>query len=323
MSQPRGRTLPLSVPRRLTGDLLAFAQQIPSIPVERTMHLGSLVVAREAAVARPGWAAIFTKAYACVCAAYPELRRAYLTFPWPHLYEHPVNVAMIAIERDLGDEKAVLFGSVKEPENWAITQIDTRLRRYKTAPVQTVGTFRRLLRISRWPTWIRRCLWWYGLNVSGRKRESFFGTFGLSSYGSLGASSLHPRSVLTSTLTYGPIAADGTVVVRLIYDHRVLDGSTVARALADLERILTNELTAEVERLPQADVREPSDAVEPAGVGLATQTTDPGQIAERPLARMAEPVGQRGPAKRLAALPSVATTACVAARQPPGTEMTS
>jgi hypothetical protein len=253
MSQPRGRTLPLSLPRRLVGDLLAFAQAVPSIPVERTMHLGHLVAVREASVARPSWAALFTKALGFVSAAYPELRRAYLTFPWPHLYEHPINVAMIAVERDLGDEKAIFFGHVREPEMLPVTEIDARLRRYKEAPLHTVGTFRRMLFLGRLPTLLRRWLWWFGLNVSGRKRVHFFGTFGLSTYGSLGASSLHPRSVLTSTLNYGPIGADGTVVVRLTYDHRVLDGSTVARALADLERVLTNELVAELRYLPQVD----------------------------------------------------------------------
>ena len=30
--------------------------------------------------------------------------------------------------------------------------------------------------------------------------------------------------------------------VRIIYDHRVMDGSTVARALADLEEVLNHEL---------------------------------------------------------------------------------
>jgi hypothetical protein len=253
MSQPRGRTLPLSLPRRLVGDLLSFAQSVPTIPVERTMHLGRLLAVREASVARPGWAALFTKAYGFVCAAYPELRRAYLTFPWPHLYEHPITMAMIAIERDLGDEKAIFYGHVGQPEKQPVTEIDARLRRYKEAPLASVGTFRRMQFIGRLPTWIRRWIWWYGLNVSGRTRVRFFGTFGLSTYGSLGASSLHPRSVLTTTLNYGPIKPDGTVVVRLVYDHRVLDGSTVARALADLERVLCNELVAELRYLPQVD----------------------------------------------------------------------
>lgn len=253
MSQPRGRTLSLSLPRRLTGDVLHFASQVPSIPVERTMHLGRIAAARETSVARPAWTALFIKAYAVVCTAYPELRRAYLTFPWPHLYEHPCSVAMVAVERELADEKAVLYGHVQAPDKLAVTEIDAKIRRYKEAPLQSIGTFRRLARLGRMPTWIRRWLWWFGLNVSGRKRVRFFGTFGISSYGSLGASSLHPRSMLTSTVNFGPIAADGSVVVRLTYDHRVLDGSTVARALADLERVLTTDLVVELGYLPQID----------------------------------------------------------------------
>ncbi len=43
----------------------------------------------------------------------------------------------------------------------------------------------------------------------------------------LSAESLHPISPLTTTMTYGVIAADGSVNVRLIYDHRVLDGAVV------------------------------------------------------------------------------------------------
>jgi hypothetical protein len=65
----------------------------------------------------------------------------------------------------------------------------------------------------------------------------------------LGASSLHPLSPLTTALNYGVIGADGGVDVRLIYDHRVMDGATVARALQDLERVLNCEIVAELRYL--------------------------------------------------------------------------
>ena len=100
---------------------------------------------------------------------------------------------------------------------------------------------------------MRRLAWWVGLNVSGRKRAHYFGTFGVSVYAGLGAASLHPLSPLTTTLNYGVIAADGTVDVRLIYDHRVLDGATVARALQDLERALTGEVLTELRYLRAVD----------------------------------------------------------------------
>src|SRR6202011_12683 len=94
------------------------------------------------------------------------------------------------------------------------------------------------------PRPVRRLVWWFGLNAWGRKRANYMGTFGVSVYGGLGAASLHPLSPLTTTLNYGVIAADGTVDVRLIYDHRVLDGATVARALEELEWVLNHEVLA-------------------------------------------------------------------------------
>ena len=86
---------------------------------------------------------------------------------------------------------------------------------------------------------------WLGLNI-GRQRANYFGTFWVSAYSALGAESLHPLSPLTSTLNYGVFAADGSVDVRLVYDHRVTDGATVARALARLEEVLNTSLRQEL-----------------------------------------------------------------------------
>jgi hypothetical protein len=88
--------------------------------------------------------------------------------------------------------------------------------------------------------------WWSTLNVSGFKRAKRFGTFGLTSYGALGAESLHPISPLTTTLTFGPISPTGEVVVKLIYDHRVLDGAYIARRLRDIETNLNGAILDEL-----------------------------------------------------------------------------
>jgi hypothetical protein len=249
MPQPAGFNLPLSLPRRLIGDYLHFAHQIPSVPVQRRMRLGEVVEARAAAGARPSWCSIFTKAYAFVSAARPELRRAYLSFPRPHLYQHPINVASLAVERPFGNEDAVFFGQLREPERRSLPQIDAHIRSLKDLPLERVGAFRRAVLVTRLPRPLRRLLWWGGLNVWGRKRAHYLGTFGVTAYAGLGAASLHPLSLLTTTLNYGVIEADGSVDVRLTYDHRVLNGATVARALADLERVLTHEVVAELRYL--------------------------------------------------------------------------
>jgi hypothetical protein len=246
MAHPKGHSRPLSPSRRFICDLLHFARRVPTVPMQRRMQLAPVVAARKAAHPRPGWCAIFAKAYALVCAARPELRRAYLSFPRPRLYEHPICVASIGIERRLGDEDAVFFTQLRQPEQRGLLEIEAHLRRCREEPVGSLSRFLRILKISRLPRPLRRLLWWVGLNTSGRQRAHLFGTFGLSVTAGLGAAALHQLSPLTTALNYGVIAEDGSVDVRLVYDHRVTDGAPVARALADLERILNAEIVDEL-----------------------------------------------------------------------------
>lgn len=244
-----GRIIALSLARRFVGDLIHFARKVPSVPVERRMNLAVVRAARQVAHPRPRWCSIFTKAYALVAANRPPLRRAYLAFPTPHLYEHPDNIAAIGVERQWRGEDAVFFGDIRRPEHHSLLDLDAYLRRWQQEPVEAIGTFRRALKTSRWPRPLRRALWWWGLNGSGPKRARQFGTFGVSAYSGLGASSLHPLSPLTTALNYGVIAEDGSVEVRIIYDHRVLDGATVARALAELESVLNHQILNEIRHL--------------------------------------------------------------------------
>jgi hypothetical protein len=249
MPQQAGFNIALSPPRRFLGDLLHFARQIPSVPVQRRLNVRRVAEARGQAVPRPSWCAIFTKAYGFVTRAWPQLRRCYLSFPTPHLYQHPSSVASIAVERPYGDESAVFFAHVANVETRRLAEIDDKIREYKTAPPETMTPIRRALLLGRLPLPLRRLLWWTALNLSGRHRARLMGTFGVSVYAGLGAASLHPLSVLTTTLNYGVIEPGGNVDVRLVYDHRVLDGATVARALAELEETLHGAILDEVRGL--------------------------------------------------------------------------
>jgi pyruvate/2-oxoglutarate dehydrogenase complex dihydrolipoamide acyltransferase (E2) component len=247
MHEPKGRYLPLAGPRRFIGDLVHFAHRIPSAPVSRTIDVGALTEPRKRHDARPSWASVFMKAYALVGAAHPPLRRSYLEFPWPRLYEHPWMNCALAIERSYRGEDGVFVGIFRAPEQQTLAQIQQSVEWYKNETLEKVGFYRMALRFSQAPTPVRRLLWWSTLNVSGYKRCKRFGTFGLSSYGALGAEQVHPISPLTTTLTYGPIdPATQHVVVKLIYDHRVLDGAYVARRLRDIEDTLNGPILEEL-----------------------------------------------------------------------------
>jgi pyruvate/2-oxoglutarate dehydrogenase complex dihydrolipoamide acyltransferase (E2) component len=241
----RGRAIKLSAPRRLVGDLMRFSIGVPRVTVQRQMTLGSLVAARKSLQTRPSWTAIFLKAYALLARETPELRRAYVKLPRPHLFEYPVSVASVAYEREHEGERAVLLSLIKGPERLSIAELEALMQGARSRPVMEVKEFRRALNMARAPAPVRRLLMWLGLNIA-RQRANYFGTFQLSVYSGLGAESLNPLTPLTTLLNYGPIGEDGSVCVRIHYDHRVMDGANVARALERFEQILNGAVANEV-----------------------------------------------------------------------------
>ncbi len=226
-------------------DLLHFARAIPTVPVQRRMQLAPLIAARAASADKPRWTAIFAKAYALVAVEYPVLRRAYVKLPWPQLYEYPASTATIMFEREYEGEPSLFSYRLRDPTRFSLKALSDRLGGIAEKPVDEVPDFRRNLKISSLPRPLRRLIWWLGLNI-GRQRGNYFGTFGVSVYSALKAESLHPLAPVTTVLNYGVFADDGSVDVRIIYDHRVMDGATVARVLARLEEVLTGPVLEEL-----------------------------------------------------------------------------
>jgi hypothetical protein len=246
MADPRkGRRLALTPGRKMVLEILHHGRKVPALPLSKVMRLGALVEARKAGAA-VSWTALFMRAYSLVARAHPELRRAYIPWPWPHLYEHPTSTCALLLERDYEGESIVLGARVRAPEEQTLAALDAHLRYYRDTPLLEVNYFRQWLRVGRLPAPLRRFLFWHSLNLSGYKRAKRLGTFAISSLGNFGIEQHHPISPLTTYLTYGPISAQGEVNVKLIYDHRVLDGRCVARCLNTLEQVLTTDILSEL-----------------------------------------------------------------------------
>jgi len=234
---------------------MRFSTNIPRITVQRRMNLGTVMQARQALDPRPSWTAIFLKGYALLSQETPELRRAYVKLPWPHLYEYPSSIASLACERELDDERVVLLHRIKRPEADSVAQLVKKIRAAQSRPVMDIKDFRQALRLARAPAPFRRFAMWLGLNI-GRQRPNHFGTFQLSVYSGLGAESLNPLTPLTTLLNYGEIDGNGSVDVRVHYDHRVMDGANVARALERLESILNTTVADELRSQPPKALRD-------------------------------------------------------------------
>jgi hypothetical protein len=244
-----GRTLSLSLPRRLVVDLMRLAHKTPTVVVGRSMNLASVVAARTAASPRIGWAALFLKAYGLVAAARPDLRRCYLGWPLPRIYEHYENVASIAVEREYEGENSVFMAVRNHPEQLPLPALEEWIGSLKTMPFADVPSFRRALRLSRLPRPMRRLLLWAAWTTHGRLHAKSIGTFGLTAVGGSGGSLTRVLSPLATTVSYGPVEPDGSVDVILTFDHRVLDGGPAARALGELENALIGPVRAELSAL--------------------------------------------------------------------------
>ncbi len=240
----RARARAISSNRALVLDGLYFARAVTLFPVERAFDLAELARLRERQVSRISWVVLFIKAYALVAREHAPLRQAYIRWPWPHLLESPNSVAMLAINRQFEGEDRLCWGRFDEPADQPLIAIQERLDRYTSEPVEQI--FKRQVRLSRLPGWLRRSLLWWNLNFAGSMRAKRLGTFSLSTLAGQGALNRAHPTFLTSSLTYGPIDADGRCLVTLLCDHRVLDGAVAARALTDLEDVLSGQITAEL-----------------------------------------------------------------------------
>ena len=250
MSGKHGRSLPLSPARRIMCDLMHASRQVPLVAIERLVDLRAVRDARRRCADPPSWFALIVKAFGLTAMRRPVLRTSFLTFPWPRLYEHAYTVAVLPVERRVGDEDAVLFTQLWKPEEKSLAELNAEIHHYKTGPLDDLLMYRRARRLNPLPRPLRRFFWWLGLRVNGYWRTVQFGTFGVTGVASLGASSLHFLSPLTCTLAVTAFQPDGTAFLRLMYDHRVMDGVAPAQAVAEVEACLNGEILKELEGMP-------------------------------------------------------------------------
>jgi hypothetical protein len=241
----RGTKRKISLPRVFILDLMHASMRVPFISLSRPFEIGPLMAARAKAASPPGWASIFVKAFAIVAREEPVLRTLYVKLPWPHFFELPGSVAMVAVARVEDGEECILPEKVPTPEGRPLAEIDAQIRHAKTAPLQEIPAFRKILMASRLPLPLRRLSWWLGLNV-GRMSANNFGSFGVTSISAYAPGELQALSPGPFLLSYGRVGPDDRIDVILRWDHRVTDGAVIARVLTRLEQVLNTEISAEI-----------------------------------------------------------------------------
>jgi hypothetical protein len=230
-----------------------LAGKIPLFPVDRECQLAELAAARAACRQRIGWAAIFLKAYGLVVRQTPALRSWFLPGLRPRLATTEQNVATVAINRLEEGVERLCWARLDRPDERPLTDIQQFIDECGCKPLAEM--FKRQLELEMLPGWLRRTVLRWNLRSASPKRAARLGTFSLSTLAGLGADNRFHPTLCTSSLAYGPLAADGRCRVTLIADHRVVDGALVARSLMRLEELLQQELVTELRQLadPVAD----------------------------------------------------------------------
>jgi hypothetical protein len=234
------------------SDVVHFGKKSHVVGGNWTINIAQVAAARKMRRPPIAWGAIWVKAVALASRKWPELRTAYLPFPWPRLYLHPNAVATLAVERGWNGRPAVFFDQVKCPELLSLVEIDVILRGLKRRPVESVGGYRRLIRFSRLPWIVRRPLWSFALQWCGWLRSRYFGTYSVHSFPVRRAQVMQSTTPLSFSLIYGNVNPDGDVLIQLMMDHRIVDGLTSHRIMLAIEAAMKADIVGELSAAAQS-----------------------------------------------------------------------
>jgi hypothetical protein len=235
----------------MVADFLWAVSDVGRVSVTRPVAFRDVMAVRDKLQAAPSWTAMFVKGFAMVAAEMPELRRIYLRLPWPHLYEYVDSTVCIMHERMIMGDLGLLPLRFHKPNAVPVQELSEMVRDAAATPLEETSLHRKLVAVARLPLLVRRLILFVCMNYPRLRRE--LGTYGVSSAARWRTDLGTSRTPQPCLLSYGPADADGNVVVRLTFDHRVFDGALAGRALARLEEILNTSILEELRDIAKSE----------------------------------------------------------------------
>ena len=233
------------------------------------MRLAEVIEARQHAVPQPSWAAIMTKAFALAAREHPQMRQAFLEFPWGHIGEFEYQVGTVVITRRVGNEDIVFFARLPEPEKRSLRELDDLIRFHQQVPLDKCGATRIVLSHCAAAAFAKPIFVVAGVRVLPRERVRLFGTFTVSTTAPFGTKSLVVPTVGSPVEHFGAINEAGEMPVNLVIDHRIMDGAVVGFTLMEMEQVLRYEIRDELLAMAPSPGNAPDSS---AGQGCSIST---------------------------------------------------
>lgn len=241
-----GRRIPFSNGRRLVDDVIRVSNQMPMAAFSTQWDVAQIAKLRRMAKPKISWNVLMMKAHAIVCRKNAELRRSYVRFPYPHLYEHHQNVCMMTIARQHEGQERLFFARFNEPDNYTLVELQELYDKYRKSPVEEIKQFRHQITFAKFPSLIRRFAWWALFNLWPQKRASHMGTFGMSISGHRGAYGSQHLGFNTTIIGVDPNPRKGVAKMLLTFDHQILDGAPATEVLYRGQRMMATAVAKEL-----------------------------------------------------------------------------
>jgi len=253
----RGRRIKLSNGRKLVDDVVRIANRTPLASFTREIDLSILNTLRRRVRPKISWNVLMMKAYGIVCSQRPELRRMYVSVPWPHFYENDKTVCMLTLSREYKGEERLFFARFSQPEKHSLRQLQAKYDYFRKTPVDEISQFKTQVWFARAPWMIRSITWWSLYNLWLSNRANSLGTFGMSFSGHRNAYGTKVLGPNTTTIGIDPLPRRSISRLLFTFDHRVIDGAPAAEAIDSLRFQLTHSITKEMKILLKKQGQDP------------------------------------------------------------------
>jgi hypothetical protein len=241
------RSSPVPLHRRWIADIIHVGRKAHTVGADLVVNVAAAAAARTARQPPVSWVSIWVRAVGLVARNRPELRTAYLPFPWPRMYVHPSMAVTVMIERRWEGAPAVFAQPIPNVDTRTVSEIDDVFVPLKSLPVENVGAFRHIVRISRFPLPLRRMLWSIAHDWSGRLRSKYLGSVAINSLPRTRIRITQIASPCSFLIYFGQAGPNGDMPVQVFWDHRVMDAIEVDRLLREIEAAVNGAVVAELE----------------------------------------------------------------------------
>lgn len=217
----------------------------------------NLMTARKADGERVTVTALLLKAIGIAQQEHPSSRTEIINSGQTVTYNDIVGG--ITVERDVEGEKTVFFGEVSAPQSKSLADIANELDDYSRVSIENSHPMKLQTLFSSFPWILRNLILNIGKSFPILRLQCQKATFGLTTLGKYGISSVMSPCICTSTFAIatiedkvvvlnGEIVTRSMMTVSLNFDQRVLDPNSAAHLFHDVQKLMEGDLQKFIDR---------------------------------------------------------------------------